>query len=221
MDKWRGLSRTAIEPEPLAIELSDLRLRLGIESSDTTDDTLLSGLTLAAQSYLRNLLGIEFSDSTWTVSYDCLPMRSDRWWDGIREGAVSDLYGEQRYLECPVSPLQSVTSITFYDTANNPNVVDSSIYYVDTLSNPGRAVLNFGQTWPSNVLRPAAGIEIVFVAGYGTSDPLAIPADLREALLAMVAYLFEHRGACDAATAYTRSAAKMFTSAYHRRRPTL
>lgn len=220
MDKWRGLSRTAQNPEPLAIELASLKDFLGIEPADTSSDALLSYLARSSQSFLRHLLGIEFINSTYVVTYDCVPQKSDVWWDGVREGAISDLYSEQRYLECPASPLVSITSINFYGTDGTPNLVDTSIYFAETQSNPGRAVLNFGKVWPTIILRPAAGIEITFVAGYGTTAS-DVPFDLQQAVIAMTAYLFEHRGTCEVSDAYRKSGAQSMTGAYSRRRPTL
>ena len=44
------------------------------------------------------------------------------------------------------------------------------------------------------VLRERQGIEIDYVAGFGT-EPEDVPADIRQALLLLVGYWFEHRDA--------------------------
>ena len=49
------------------------------------------------------------------------------------------------------------------------------------------------------VLRRRQGLEIDYVAGYG-ADAAEVPADLRQALLLLVGFWFEHRDTVVAAT---------------------
>lgn len=218
--KWRGLVRTANDPEVFVATLDEVKLRLGIDAFDYTWDSMLTSYIEVAQRWIEDSLGIEMIDSTWTLSLDCLPMRRGEWWDGVREGAITELHAAQNFIELPRWPLQSLTSITFFDDEDNGTVVPAATYYVDTATRPGRAVLRYGEVWPTVVLRPAAGIVAEFVAGYG--DAAAdVPEPLKEAVRLMVAFLFEHRGACDAPSAYTKSGAKTLADNYRVRRPML
>lgn len=216
--KWRGLVRTANDPEVYVATPAEVKLRLGVDEFDFTWDTMLESFIAVSQRWIEDQLGIELIDSTWTLTMDCLPTRRGPWWDGVREGAVTELHSAADTIELPRWPLQSVTSITFYDDEDNPTVVDSAIYYVDTATRPGRAVLRYGEVWPTIVLRPAAGVEAAFVAGYGDAAS-AVPEPLKEAVRMMVAYLFEHRGECDAPMAYTKSGAATLANNYRTRRP--
>lgn len=98
-------------------------------------------------------------------------------------------------LELPKSPLVSVTSIKTYDTADVGSTFSSTGYFVDTISRPGRVCLKSGISWPSYT-RTYNPIEIIFKAGYGT-DPGSIPSEIKQAVLACVAYLHENRGDVD------------------------
>jgi uncharacterized phiE125 gp8 family phage protein len=95
-------------------------------------------------------------------------------------------------LRLPKPPLQSVTSIQYYDIDDNPAVtVDSSTYLVDADSWPGRIYLRDGQSWPSVTLREIGGVVIQFVAGYGDADD--VPAPIRQAMQLILSDWYENR----------------------------
>lgn len=92
----------------------------------------------------------------------------------------------------PRPPLQSVVSIKYYDRENQEHVVDPSIYFVDTKSEPGRVILNGGKSWPADI-RQASGICITFVAGY--ADASQVPRRVKQAILLLAAEWYENREA--------------------------
>lgn len=95
-------------------------------------------------------------------------------------------------LTMPFAPLASVEAISGYDADNVETSVSSSEWYVDHASIPGRLLLNSGVSWPAS-LRAINGIRVRMTLGYSTS-PEGVPDPIREAILQLVAFLYEHRG---------------------------
>ncbi len=82
--------------------------------------------------------------------------------------------------------------IKYYDTANTESTFAASSYFVDTKSEPARIFLAYGQSWPTSTLRPANGICVTFIAGYG--DAAAnVPENIKQAMLLLIGHLYEHR----------------------------
>jgi uncharacterized phiE125 gp8 family phage protein len=91
----------------------------------------------------------------------------------------------------PRAPVASVTSITSYDTANAATVYSSSKYVVDTVSEPGRIALNWGEIWPApaNGLRNANALIVRYVCGY--TAPEFVPDDLTTAVIMLAGMIYE------------------------------
>lgn len=93
-------------------------------------------------------------------------------------------------IEPPRPPLQSVSSITYVDTAGATQILDASKYQVDTKSMPGRIVPAFGTSWPSTRAVPNA-VTVEFIAGY--ADPNKVPKRIVQAMKMFVGYFYRHR----------------------------
>ena len=91
----------------------------------------------------------------------------------------------------PRPPLQSVTHIKYYDTDNIPTTWAAANYFVDTDSDPGRVILAYNVSWPTTTLRPASGVEIEYVAGYG--GPQTVPRTWKQAILLTLGHWYENR----------------------------
>lgn len=91
----------------------------------------------------------------------------------------------------PKRPVQSVTTIKYYDDSNIQQTLSTSIY---SLNAPERAVqLSFDQVWPSVATDKWDAIEITYVCGYTSAS--AVPASARHAVLLLVGYYFgQNRG---------------------------
>lgn len=90
----------------------------------------------------------------------------------------------------PKPPLQSVGYIKYYDTDGTLQTLSSSIYSVDSYSEPGRIDLAYGQSWPS-VRDVINNVLIRFTCGYG--DVTAVEKTVIHALKILVAHLYECR----------------------------
>ena len=84
-------------------------------------------------------------------------------------------------------PLQSVTSVKYYDSDNTEAIWTD--YEVDTRSEPGRLIFNSA---PGVSLLESGGVVVRYVAGYGDNES-DVPDRIKLAILAAVAYLYENR----------------------------
>lgn len=201
-------SRIVTLPEREPISLAEMKRHLRIEFD--SDDAEISAYMIEARQAIEDMTGLAFINQSWALTIDRWPQGREVWWDGTREGHISQLYGPGSnvgHVSLPRYPLSSVTSITTYDEESNAtSVTVSDVFDIDTQQTPGRIVLKSGQTWPV-ALRPSNAIQIVYVAGYGTSAS-NVPPSIRNAIKQMAAYMYSHRGdACDVGDAYHASGA--------------
>lgn len=162
-----------LEPVTLA-EVED-HLRLS-ETSTGEEDTLIEGWITAARRYCEKVQNRSYLHQTWKLTLDAFP--SVKW------------------IDLPRPPLVSVTSLKYYGTGGTANTMTAANYYVDTASELGRLCLAYGESWPSLTLRPNNGVEIEFLAGYGSVASL-VPQEIKQAIQLIVGHMYERREASD------------------------
>ncbi len=188
------------EPQNLPMSLNEAKAFLKLGDDDTDDDALIMALLRAAVRHVETFTGRVLITQTWRLTLDDWPSRSrldDQLWEGVREGA--DIVEARDHIEIPKPPLQSVTSFQIFNTSDTASSVATTVYFVDSESEPGRVGLKFGQVWPSITLRPHNGIQITFTAGYG-DDANGVPDDILAGLRLLLAHFYENRAVCDLAT---------------------
>lgn len=209
---YRGhVLETAPATEP--VDADALRTHLRATSAEL-GDTEADELVEEARAFIEETTGLALINQTWRLSLDNWPLGRGEWWDGVRQGAISELYGQSVSLCLPRYPLSSVTSVTTYDEAGNSTAVTvSNVFDVDTYQRPGRLNLKGGQTWPT-ATRPTNAIQVLYVAGYG-ANATDVPAPLVRAVKLVAAYMWEHRGdGCSAGDAYAASGAAAILDRY-------
>jgi uncharacterized phiE125 gp8 family phage protein len=87
--------------------------------------------------------------------------------------------------------VQSVAAIRLYADDESLQTLPADSYVVDGVGPPARIVRRSNAVWPTPT-RVASGIEVAFVAGYG-SAAADVPAPIRQAILLLVAHWHEHR----------------------------
>jgi hypothetical protein len=197
----------AVEP----VTLDEAKEHMRITNNDS--DGFIEALITEARQMLESISSVNFITQTWVLTIDNWPGAKDAWWGGIREGAISDLFGGYASVALPRYPLQSISGINVYDEAGNATAVTvADVFDVDTESRRGKIVLKSNAAWPV-ALRPSNAIKVTYVAGYGdaASD---VPAALKRAVRSMVAYMFEHRGTCGMNQAYNDSGARQIMALY-------
>lgn len=152
----------------LPFELDVLKARQEIRVTTTDDDDNLMAAQVAAIEEYEDFTGHILRESTWDLYLDCFPDSGE--------------------IELP-APLQSVTSVTYTDTAGASQTLSASTYVVDTTSRiAGRVVLAYNQSWPSTYDQINA-IRVRFVAGY--SDPADIPQKKLDGLVAKIQEIYD------------------------------
>lgn len=157
-------------PQEEPVDFATLKIHMRVTIDD--DDALIQAYLLAAREFVEEAFDRALVTQTWDHSMDAFP------------------WAEQE-IELPIWPLQSVTSITYFDTNNNATVWPATNYIVDAVSKPGRIVLAFNQGWPSLSLRTANGVVVRYVAGYGAA--LAVPWKTKTAIMLLVEHWYENR----------------------------
>lgn len=153
--------------EPLTLEEAKAQCR--VDTQD--DDTLLTSLIIAAREWCERIDWRAYVTQTLQLWLDEWPS------NGV--------------LRVPKPPLQSVTSVVYYNAGDVAATWAASNYIVDTIEQPGRIVLRSGAAWPSTTLRAANGICVTYVAGYGLA--VDVPQRIKQALLLLVGHWYENR----------------------------
>ena len=162
----------------LALDLQDVKdhLRIDNDSDGTSiDDAFLVGTAVpAASAYVERICGRALLTQTWLYKLDRFPWDTDR-------------------IEIPKPPLSSITSVTYIDGNGDSQTFSTDDYNVITSTDvaPGFVELDYGKSWPTTRIQ-ANAVTITFVAGYGGS-PDDVPAQLKLAMLAAIAVVYEHR----------------------------
>lgn len=167
-----GVSRrlkTAAANEP--VSLAEAKLHCRVDHDD--EDLYLQDLITAAREHVEQVvLNRALLTQTWELFLDRFP----------GEGEI----------RLPLPPLQSVTGIYYTPDGDVEQMFAAANYAVDTVSEPGRIVLQRDASWPGDTLSVVNGVRIEFVAGYGDAAADA-PGPVRRALLLLIGDLYEHR----------------------------
>ena len=150
--------------EPLSV--SEVKDYLKVDTS--ADDTLIGTLITAAREWVER-----------HCSLALLPQTVLQVWDGLNDN-----------MQLAVSPLRSVSAITYRDTSGTEQTLSASVYDVDSISTPARINRAYGQTWPA-VHTTTDAASAVFTAGYDAAS--AVPASIKTAMLLTIADMYDNR----------------------------
>ena len=189
----------AIEP----VTLAEAKQHARIEFAD--DDALVSLLITAARRYCETAIRAAFITQTWTLMLDSFPSAGGYYNRAIREiwpslgglpsglgfypGLIPNSTG---VIDIPLPPLQSVTSVNYYDFNGLLQTVPALTYNV-SLGTPGRIQPAYSKVWP--ISRPTIDcVQITFVAGQGGAEGNVSP-NVQTAIKMLVAAWYEQREA--------------------------
>jgi uncharacterized phiE125 gp8 family phage protein len=165
MDSVRHAWRVSVGPvvEPVSVE--DLKLHARIDSG--FEDSKLQSYLTAARIMLEKDTRRAFCTQTVVVAMDFLPT----------------------YIVLPVAPVQSITSITYYDSLNVQQTLASTEYESDLYAEPALIRPAFGKTWPTTYERFNA-VELTAVVGYGAAS--AVPEDAKQAMRLLASHWYRY-----------------------------
>jgi uncharacterized phiE125 gp8 family phage protein len=134
---------------------------------DDLDNWLIEGMIATACDMVTEMSGRVLTQETWAASYASV------------SGGI----------ELPKAPVQSVTSITYYDRNDTLQTALLADFYV--FKDDDHCVIRpkTGKSWPTTMTRDDA-VTITFVAGYPQT-----PAALKAAALLLIGHLYENREA--------------------------
>lgn len=185
-------------PSSEAITTAQARSHCDIPTADTSHDTLLDTLIVAArQKWERDVDQVVMS-STAIEKLDYFPA----------DGAIGLM----------AKPVQSVTSITYVDTNGATQTWSSSEYALDLYRVRPSIVLGYDEDWPE--IRGHEGdITVTYLVGH--ANAAAVPQLWKQAMLLLVGHWFENRSAVtmggnpnDVPQAYERLVANYQRSTY-------
>jgi len=157
----------AVEP----ITIAQARIQIGLDSSDTSSDTMLNALIAAAREFVENYTNRSLITAVWNGYLDSF----EDW--GIQLFKL---------------PISEITSIKYYDSDDTEQTLDADLYVSDIISEPARIFPASGESWPSTYDRPNA-VKITFNAGYGAAET-DVPKLIKAAMLMMITHLEANRG---------------------------
>ncbi|WP_027949866.1 head-tail connector protein [Haliea salexigens] len=93
-------------------------------------------------------------------------------------------------IDVPLTPVQSIESISYFDTENATQSFDVASYFLHSDNDQAHIELVPGASMPGVYDRPDA-VSIVFKAGYGDTAQ-DVPASIRRAMRILVAHWFDN-----------------------------
>lgn len=149
------------------ITVSEAKAHARVVSTD--EDGLIQNYIKAATAKVERDTGWALLTQTWDIAFDRFPYTSEA-------------------IALPIRPIQSVSSVIYYDTAGFIQTVSNTGYVLDALNR--RIVLATNTYWPSSVLTNYP-VTVRVIAGW--TAPNSVPADLLQAVRLLVANFMERR----------------------------
>ena len=158
---------TAPTVEPLSLQ--EAKNQCHVVGND--HDAILEHLIVSARRVCEDRLSRQLITATWDLVMDEFP-------------------ADQICL--PLPPVQSVTSITYTDTAGSSATWDSSKYTFSASREPARIMPAYNENFPTDVREQPDAVTVRFVAGYGDAAT-DVPDQIKHAMLLLISHWFENR----------------------------
>jgi len=150
--------------EPLTIAEAKAHLRVDGDH----DDSFISSLIITSRLQIEAALGLALITQSWRFTLDAWPAG--------------------RTIELPMRPVHSVAAVTAWAPGEPDVTLAPTTYVVDGNAVPARMMLTAALPELTHATR---GIAIDFTAGFG--DAAAVPQNIKQALLLLVAHWYENR----------------------------
>lgn len=160
-----------VAPSVEPVLTADQKTWMRVDGSD--EDTLIGSLAAASRAYIEMATSRQCITATWVLKMDNFP--------------AGDMV-------LPIFPLQSITTIKYYDNNDTQQTWSSALYDVDTAMEPGKVRPSSGEDYPTDVRGHADDVEITFVAGDGDASS-DVPDGVLAAIKILAANWFENREA--------------------------
>jgi uncharacterized phiE125 gp8 family phage protein len=156
-------------PTQEPVSLAEFKAHARIDTAD--GDGLLAGYIIAARQWAEGVCALAFLTQTLDAYFDAF--------DGCS-------------LELPRGPAQSVTSVTYLDSAGASQTLSTSYYYLNNRDRVNSLELADGYSWPSTYYRSNA-VTVRYVAGVAALGD--VPEETRHAILFYARWLYDRNDA--------------------------
>lgn len=159
--------------EMITLANAQLHLRLDTVGGAHPDDSLVDTLIAAAREDAEKYTGLAIADQQAEIIFD-----------EFSDDLLLDVW-----------PVQSITSITYVDTAGATQTLSASEYVVDYYSKP--VLIRPVTAWPQTKEITNA-VKVSFYAGftdYLSPNPYPMPKAIKQAMLLMIGHLYQNREA--------------------------
>lgn len=151
----------------LPVSHVDLKAHTRIDADD--DDAMVDIYLRGATAFVERRVGQKLITQTWTQAFSGL---ADKLW-------------------LAVSPVASISSVTYYDDDNASQTLTSTYYRLQNGYAGAYVERDSGSTYPTTYDRDDA-VTVTMVAGHGAA-PASVPYDLRQAIMLIAAHWYEIR----------------------------
>tara|TARA_R100000458_G_C8228917_1_gene211186 strand:+ start:276 stop:896 length:621 start_codon:yes stop_codon:yes gene_type:complete len=172
-------------PASEPISTAEAKTQLRIDGS--SEDTLIGEYIKAARGLLERQMRRAFITQTITLKLDKFPTD-----DGKPRKSLEQGFGGNGTILLPRSPAIAITSVQYVDTNGATQTLSSSLYEVDTTSEPARLHPAYDEDWP-DTREIENAVTVTYTAGYGAASD--VPEELRLAIRLLVGVYFEQREA--------------------------
>ena len=155
-------------PSTYPVTLAEAKLHCRVDLAD--DDTLIAALITAATEMAEQKTGRAIMTQTLELTLDAFP----------------------EAFELTRVPVQSVTSVKYYDTTGTQQTLSNTLYALDAADDFGFAHISpvYGGTWPTTRDQINA-VAVRYVAGY--ADAASVPQSIKNWILLMVSTMYANR----------------------------
>jgi uncharacterized phiE125 gp8 family phage protein len=150
-------------PTTYPVTLAEAKMQCRVDGTDEND--LINTYISAATSHVESVTGRAIISQTWELVLD----------------DFSDA------ILIPKGPVQSITSVKYFDTAEAEQTLAADQYTLDNVSDPAWLVRPEGVTYPE-VADGVNNVIIRFVAGYS-----ALPPEMKAAIMLLIAHFYDNR----------------------------
>ena len=157
-----------VEPSVEPVTLAEVRSHLRNEGEDF-DDSYITDLITASRKLCEKYCNRVFITQTWQQNES----------------------GFGAYIDLAVNKVQSVTSITYVDTAEVEQTLSTANYQVDLLSDTATIYEGVSAGFPSVSTSTINPVKITYVCGYGLA--VNVPQDIKRAIYLMISNFYENR----------------------------
>jgi uncharacterized phiE125 gp8 family phage protein len=160
------------------LSLSEAKAHLRVDISD--EDASILGYVKTARRNLEWKYARALVQQTLVLGLDEFPWQTGPWLPAYQTRGVIELR----------PPVQTLTSITYVDSAGATQTMSALNYRLEKDSEPGRVTPVIGQVWPATAALPNA-VLVEYVSGAASAD--LVPDDIKQAVRLLLGHYYLNR----------------------------